>query len=177
MKIDLTSVLNGEINQMNIDCDISPENAPEDITLLPGAHITGVIRNSAGYIRLTSTVTVPYKAQCARCLGPVEDTLEFGFDRTLVTKGAVPDEELEEQPDEYLVIDKGFVNPDCEISESVFLEFPMLLLCSDDCGGLCQNCGRKLASGETCNCKPREIDPRLAKLRDLYGGTGTDRND
>ena len=77
------------------------------------------------------------------------------------------DEELEEQADEYLVISHGVLEFDEALSESVFLEFPMVLLCSPDCRGLCPHCGRKLTGSEICGCTPREIDPRWSKLRDI----------
>jgi uncharacterized protein len=77
------------------------------------------------------------------------------------------EERLEEEADEYLAIRRGMLDIDEALCESVFLEFPQRLLCSPDCGGLCSVCGRKLAANETCDCSPKEIDPRWAKLREL----------
>ncbi len=168
MTIDLTPLLRGEIREIAVDSEFIPDGAPEGITILPGSRITGKISDSGGYIRLVSKVKVPYSGECARCLDEVKGTLEFDFDRTLVTEGMIPQERLEEEAEEYLLIRSGMLNPDEALSESVFLEFPMLLLCSADCPGLCPKCGRKLGPDGVCNCAPKEIDPRMAKLKELF---------
>jgi uncharacterized protein len=46
------------------------------------------------------------------------------------------------------------------------MEFPSRFLCSDDCKGLCQRCGKNLNEG-ACNCGKDEIDPRLAPLKKI----------
>ncbi|MBR3961677.1 MAG: DUF177 domain-containing protein, partial [Clostridia bacterium] len=38
--------------------------------------------------------------------------------------------------------------------------------CSEDCRGLCSNCGANLNGGD-CGCNVKQIDPRLAKLAEL----------
>ncbi len=166
MLIDLSAILRGEIRELPIDGEIFPDSAPYGIEYLPGARISGVISGSAGLVSLTSRVSVPYRGECARCLDPVEGVLEFDFNRTLVTEGTVSDDVLEEKADEYLVLKRGILEPDDAIIESVFLEMPSRLLCSDDCRGLCPKCGKRI-TGDECGCAPREIDPRWNQLRKL----------
>lgn len=168
MLIDLSALLRGEIHSMDLDRDIEPGAAPDGIELLPGAHLSGVITDGGGgYIRLSAVATVPYRSECARCLETVTGEMEFDFDRTLVPEGVLSDEQLEEGIDEYLVIRRGILDIDEALSESIFLEFPLRILCSEDCGGLCHRCGRKLALGETCLCSSREIDPRWSSLGNI----------
>ena len=45
------------------------------------------------------------------------------------------------------------------------LEIPNALVCSEDCQGLCQFCGRPKA--ENCGCEDKQIDPRLLVLKQL----------
>ncbi len=52
------------------------------------------------------------------------------------------------------------------VRESVFLDYPRYLRCSEDCKGLCPVCGCYLDE-ENCNCQQKEIDPRWAKLAEL----------
>lgn len=172
MLIDLTALLRGETHCVPIDADITPESAPDGITLLPGAHITGRIEDNCSgkdgeYIRLTAAASVPYHTYCARCLDPVEGVLNIDFDRTLVTEGVLSEEQLEEDADEYLLIRHGTLDIGDALSESVYLEFPTRFLCSPDCAGLCQHCGRKLKPGEVCSCTPAEVDPRWEALRGI----------
>ncbi len=168
MTVDITPLLRGEVSVITVDCGFVPDRAPEGVRLLPGARISGRISDSGGYIRLTSAVTVPYAGRCARCLDRVEGTLGFRFDRTLAPENTVTAELLEEEADEYLPLKDGFLDPDAALGESVFLEFPMVLLCSPDCRGLCPRCGKKLPSEGGCGCSPREIDPRMEKLKELF---------
>lgn len=167
MTVDLSALLRGEVHSIDIDAEIAPDSAPEGITILPGSRIKGVIEDNAGYIRLTSVASVPYRGQCARCLDKVEGVLEFSFDRTLVTEGMVDADELEENAEEYLLIEKSAINPDSAICESVFLEFPMLLLCSENCRGLCPRCGRRIGESGVCGCEEKQPDPRWNKLLDI----------
>lgn len=53
-----------------------------------------------------------------------------------------------------------------EIRDDMLLSQPMHVLCRPDCKGLCPTCGvnRNL---EQCDCVDDDIDPRLAKLKDL----------
>ncbi len=166
MIIDLGPLLRGEIGKIDISSDLKLDTVPEDYTLLPGAKVTGAVKGSGGYFRLESKVIVPYLGRCARCLDPVERILDFEFDRTLVTEGTVPEEILEEN-DEYLPVSGGLLDTDEALREAVFLEFPMLVLCSEDCPGLCPACGRKLKPGETCGCVGKATDPRWDVLKKL----------
>ena len=70
----------------------------------------------------------------------------------------------ESRLDDYAIIDEGFLDMDEQLMEQLEMEFPVRILCSEDCRGLCQRCGRNLNEGE-CDCKTKEIDPRLEPLR------------
>mgnify|MGYP001091754997 FL=1 len=48
----------------------------------------------------------------------------------------------------------------------ILLELPTKVLCSEDCKGLCSQCGKNLNEGE-CSCEKKQIDPRLAILSQL----------
>ena len=52
------------------------------------------------------------------------------------------------------------------IREQLILNMDMTVLCREDCKGLCPKCGRNLNEGD-CGCDRTEIDPRLAKLKQL----------
>ncbi|MCQ2428547.1 MAG: DUF177 domain-containing protein [Clostridia bacterium] len=169
MIIDLNPMLRGEVKTLEIAVSPVTGEIPSDYEPLPGSEIKGTITCSGGYIRLESVVTVPYRGTCARCLDPVEDKLTFRFDRTLVTEGTLSSEVLEENPDEYVLLRGGFLDTDEAVSESVFIEFPMMVLCSPDCPGLCPRCGRRLSKGIQCSCSKneKEPDPRWNCLKGL----------
>jgi uncharacterized protein len=72
---------------------------------------------------------------------------------------------------EYGDLDVGFYRDDqidlsAVLSEQVVIDVPMKPVCSEECKGLCPNCGADLNEGE-CNCKEDKTDPRLAPLAEI----------
>src|SRR5699024_11691418 len=58
------------------------------------------------------------------------------------------------------------INLERAVINEVILALPMKSLCSSDCKGICQKCGKNLNEGK-CDCEIDDIDPRLAKLKEL----------
>lgn len=52
------------------------------------------------------------------------------------------------------------------VREQIVLSEPMKHLCTDECLGLCQRCGKNLNDGP-CSCKGEDIDPRWSALKDV----------
>ena len=163
MIIDLNPMLRGEVKSIDIDFVLTPEII-EDVTFTDGARVLGKITNSAGYMRLTLTATLPYLGQCARCLDEVRGEFSLDLERTVVTEGMVSEERLEETVDEYIVIHDGKLELDETVIEELLIDFPRKLLCDEDCLGLCPKCGKPKREGD-CGCVTKEIDPRLAVLK------------
>jgi uncharacterized protein len=128
--------------------------------------VVGEVTDQAGYMRLELTATVPFDAECARCLSPVRDVFSVTLERTVATKDSLSEKQLEENVDEYAVIEDGRLDLDELVREEILLSFPMRVLCSPDCEGLCPKCGKPRRLGD-CGCQMREIDPRLAVLQSL----------
>jgi len=56
------------------------------------------------------------------------------------------------------------------LRQEIEAAFPIQVLCTDNCRGLCEQCGTNL-NRETCQCSPEEADSRWAALKDLTSGT------
>ena len=165
MTIDVKPILRGEVKSIKLDYKLPVEL--EGVKFEEEAHVVGEILDRAGYIRMTLKLTVPYVAECARCLDEVRGFFEEDFERTVVTKGSVSEEELDENVDEYAVINEnGELDVDEEVAETIVLAFPKKILCDEECGGLCPKCGKRKRDGD-CGCVTKEIDPRLAVLKKL----------
>ena len=165
MTLDMRPMLRGEVSRLSVDYMLSPE-APDGVTFMGDAHVVGEITNEAGYMRLTLEATLDYEGECARCLSSVKDSFTMQFERTVADEGTLTDEQLEDNVDEYVIIQNGELDLDEELREALILSFPMRLLCEEDCPGLCPKCGKPRREGE-CGCPTREIDPRLAILQTL----------
>ena len=165
MTIDVKPLLRGEVKRIGLDYTLPMEL--EGVRFLEDARVVGEIVDRAGYMRLVLKISVPYVSECARCLDEVRGFFEEDFERTVVTKGSVSDEELDENIDEYAVLNEnGELNVDEEVAETIILMFPKKLVCSEDCQGLCPKCGKRKKDGD-CGCVTKEIDPRLAILQKL----------
>lgn len=165
MDLDLKPMLRGEITRLAVDFAITPE-PPMGVAFGDGAHITGEITNQGGYMHLSAEAVIPYSGTCARCLDAVSGTFTMPFERTVVTEGTLTEEQEEDNVDEYVILENGMLNVDDAVCEAVILSFPMRLLCSEECPGLCPTCGKPLRDGP-CGCSKKEIDPRWAVLASI----------
>ncbi len=59
------------------------------------------------------------------------------------------------------------IDLDPVVREQVLLALPVAVLCRDDCQGLCSTCGQDLNEQECGHGKTKEVDVRLAKLKDI----------
>lgn len=163
MLINIGALLRGETDKIPVSFKMNAEPL-EDVVFTGEASVEGEVRGNAGYTTLHLRIELPYKGECARCLDEVEGVFVAELDRTCVTKGSVSKEELEENEDEYIQINESSIDPEPSVNATIFFEFPSKLLCSEDCPGLCPQCGKKLSVREKCSCSKKTLDPRFAAL-------------
>lgn len=165
MVLDMRPMLRGEINRIDFDFSL-PLSLPVGAEIPGDAQVVGTVTDQAGYMHLTLTASVDYRAACARCLEPVTGSFSVTLERTVAAHESLSEKQLEENVDEYAVIEDGGLGLDELVREELLLCFPMRFLCSPDCLGLCPRCGKPLRLGD-CGCPKHEPDPRLAVLKTL----------
>lgn len=165
MILDMSPIIRGETNRLNFEYELEPIPI-KGIEFCTDAQVKGNIVNEAGYMRLCAHAILAYASQCDRCLEPVNDVFDFDFERTVVLEGVLTDEQIEENVDEFVIIENGKLDIDEQLAEALLLEFPKKILCSESCPGMCQRCGKLLKYGE-CSCPKKEPDPRFACLASL----------
>ncbi len=132
-------------------------------------------------IRISTTDSLSYhvhgdisyrvKTECRRCLRPVSANRNvevrgmYSFAEGL-ERLELSEEERELQGILPLAADSDCIDLTDLVRESVVLDYPRFLLCSEDCRGLCPGCGADL-NEETCRCSSQAVDPRWSKLIDL----------
>ena len=166
MLIDVSPLLRGEVSKIDIDYKLSAESIA-DIEFPEEAHVRGELTDNAGYMRLCLSADLPYKSECARCLAPVSGVFSLDFERTVAAEGMLTEEQLEDNVDEYIVISDKVLDVNEQLREEILLCFPQKILCSEDCPGLCPKCGKPKRDG-ACGCPEKEIDPRLAVLKNFF---------
>jgi uncharacterized protein len=77
--------------------------------------------------------------------------------------------ELEERDMSLSVFDGEAVDMDELVGEQLLLALPSRILCSEDCKGLCPECGND-RNLKDCNCGSEEVDPRWGALKELVNG-------
>ncbi len=173
MKLDLRPLLAEDIRVFDVDFSLTPPEERLDgprgylfgVSFPAPLHVVGSITNTAGYMRMELTATIPYMLPCARCLRDVSGTFSFRFEKT-VAPAKLIENIREEDADDYAVIRDGFLDVDEQLLEMLEMNFPSKILCHEDCAGLCPRCGRDLNEG-ACGCPTKEADPRLAPLAAL----------
>lgn len=127
------------------------------------------VTNTGGAFLVTGTVNADTSTACARCLDPVALSIEAEVEAYYL----IPDKEVEFTEDEEVEYDQLVGRNKIDLTElctsALALAFPYIPLCSDDCEGLCPECGANL-NHETCDCSQSkdDIDPMspFAALKD-----------
>ena len=119
--------------------------------------------------RLVGTLKTQLELTCSRCLEPFRLPVDAAFDIRYLpqSENAGADEQEVEEDD---LSDAFYRDEQIDLrqlmEEQFYLALPMKPLHSEDCKGLCPNCGTNL-NERTCNCEVRWEDPRLAGLKAL----------
>ncbi len=136
------------------------------IAIQPGAEVDLDLRleSVSEGVLVTGTVHAPTRGECARCLTPISGEIEI----ELTELFAYPDSATESttEADEVGLVVDDTVDLEQPIVDAVGLALPFAPVCSEDCPGLCPECGVALASAGPEH-RHDLIDPRWAKLAAL----------
>jgi uncharacterized protein len=127
------------------------------------------IHKSGTQFRLVGSLKTTLQLPCSRCLEPLTWSVDATFDlkyqpRELNTgegEREVAADDLTTAFYENDTIDLGQL-----MREQFYLSLPMKPLCSEECLGLCSQCGTNL-NRDTCGCAREWEDPRFAALRSM----------
>ena len=162
MKLDLRQIARqpGAVLPFACELDLSGFEWNENRPLAAPVHVEGEVRNMAGAMLLTATLTGELSLVCDRCAKSFSKTKTVEYETLLAEK-------LENgESDDIILLDKdGQLELDELLGDVFILDLDTKNLCSEDCKGLCPGCGADL-NVEPCRCK-KEVDPRLAKLAQL----------
>lgn len=117
------------------------------------------------------TLETDAKTRCVRCL--TEATIHVKAPVNAIYENEKQIRETRGEmvtPEEQVItpFNGDWIQPEQELRESIMLELPTLPLCSEDCKGLCPQCGANLNEGPcTCDAKDLEVSPWKAALKDL----------
>ena len=119
-------------------------------------------RQTSGTFHFHGQVSGTYSSACSRCLDPVKVSIGGDFD-LMVRRG----EHDGHTADDLVVLSASEHEVDLTpmIRETIVVNEPMIVLCTESCRGLCPECGANW-NRETCN-HGEAADPRWDALRDI----------
>ncbi|MCM1570185.1 MAG: DUF177 domain-containing protein [Roseburia sp.] len=121
--------------------------------------LTNIGANKA---RVEGNVQLSLIAACDRCLREVPVQLDIAFDRIVTS----PDDAGEEADD--LSFMEGYqLNVETLVYNEMLENWPVKILCKEDCKGVCPKCGQDLNVRE-CGCDTFVPDPRMAAIKDIF---------
>ena len=130
-----------------------PEGAPVQLHLRLEAVMEGVL--------VSGTVEAPLVGQCARCLDDIEDTLSLPVQELFAYEGSTTEATSDE--DEVRLVEGERIDLEPMVRDAVVLALPLSPTCTDDCSGLCVDCGERL-DDLPADHSHDVVDPRWAGL-------------
>lgn len=168
----------GQSKQIDADFPAPSGIGDEIVGVKEGApvHVSGSFDSIVDGLVFSARVTAPVKAECTRCLKPIER--DWGVDVTTFmpyesgedAKGRNGEVDIvageEEAEDVYpLLADGAWADLEALLRDTLVEALPLQPLCSEDCQGLCSQCGVDL--NEHPDHHHEVTDIRFEALADL----------
>ena len=168
MIIDISDVLQSVNKERNEEVNLEMTTFSSKLGDFPSTQKAPILLHMENrenkQLLITGEVSIEAKMPCDRCLTEVPVEVHFEINKELTIKdGSAIDEEMEEM--DYLI---GFeLDVEKFVYAEILVNWPMKVLCKDDCKGICKVCGTNLNSG-ACDCQRTELDPRMAAFQDIF---------
>lgn len=163
MVIELSELLKNKTYKKSIDFSYDKEKLifdGEEIVFKRPIKVEGLLSVTGDILYLDLNIDTEVELMCSRCLDSFNYVLNFNVNEKFSLDEDIEDEEVTIVESENLDITEFIEN-------SIVSTLPMKKLCDESCKGLCQRCGTNL-NKSTCSCYKQDVDPRLAKLKDLF---------
>ncbi len=169
MLVNLSDVLSEQHRPIEVDVSLEMESFQSSIGEYPiiekePAHIL-VKHVKERELEISGKARLMISIPCDRCLEDVP--MEFLLDFVKNIDLSVSDDEQEDDLDEKNYIDGYNLDVDKLLYNEILIGWPMKILCSEDCKGICNTCGQNLNKA-TCDCEDTSLDPRMSVIRDVF---------
>lgn len=127
--------------------------------------ILDITNTGSQVIKIEGSCQVSAKIPCGRCLEEVEVSFPLLISREADMKRL--DGERVPELDEGNFITGSELDVEQLAYNELLVQWPIRVLCKEDCKGLCSRCGANLNRGE-CGCDRANLDPRMAAISDIF---------
>ena len=173
MLVNLSDVLTseGKVLTKEIPLEMTTfANASGTFQITEKSPVTFTFTNiGAGKARVEGDCSLQFAASCDRCLADVPVTLELSFDTTVLSPEAVSEDEDADTDDRNFM--EGYqLDVEALVHDEIIVNWPVKILCKEDCKGVCPVCGQNLNERE-CGCDTFVPDPRMAAIKDIFNAS------
>ena len=174
MLVNLSDVFSSEGKTATISAELEMTKFASrlgEFTIVKKSPVNLILTNiGVGKARIEGNAEIVFDTGCDRCLTKVPTTLALTFAREVASPDTALDSSIEEGDREDEVDDfmEGYqLNVETFVYNEILLNWPMKILCMDDCKGICSVCGKNLNHGD-CGCDRFVPDPRMAGIKDIF---------
>ena len=114
---------------------------------------------------IDATTKLALNIPCNRCLENVKTDFDIQISKEVDFHKT--EEERAKELDELNYISGYNLDVDILVYDEILIDFPMQVLCNENCKGICNVCGTNLNKG-TCDCETEGMDPRMSAIRDIF---------
>jgi len=112
---------------------------------------------------VTAKTSLSFEAGCDRCLSDTIVELELDIEREVASPKMISAEEQEDAP----FMKEYQIDIEALLYTEILENWPVKILCKEDCKGVCPVCGQNLNERE-CGCDTFIPDPRMAAIKDIF---------
>lgn len=132
----------------------------EEIIFTKPINVAGFVSSIGEIVNFEAKISTELKLSCSRCLEKFVYPVNIEIDEKFSNNQENEDEDM-------IIINGDEIDIAEAVENGIIMSLPIKKLCSENCKGLCQQCGTNL-NLNSCDCGNNNIDPRLAKLKDLF---------
>jgi uncharacterized protein len=169
MLLDLTRIRKAtdQLDRVFQPADLFQEG--EVYWIVAPVHLVAEIHKDHARFRVSGEVAGELAVECSRCLAPYRIPVQMRFDHRYLPQAESStegDREVEKDDFEISYYQDDQIDLAELIREQFYLTLPMKPLCTDNCKGLCPQCGTNLNLAR-CGCVQVWEDSRLAALKSI----------
>lgn len=162
MVIDVSKIFSNKNTRKEIHLDLEKEKffyENEFIQFSKPVKLQLILKSSGDEIALTGSMETELLLACSRCLETFSYSIHIELNERL-------SKTLKSEDEDIIFIENDILDLNEIVENNIISLLPIKRLCNKDCKGLCHQCGINL-NQSTCKCAIDDIDPRLAKLKEL----------
>ena len=150
LRVDIRDLQRGPVRTVGELAPDDPAFEGLDLDLVGPVSVTGQLQATGpGEYLWRGKIQGTMQGECRRCLADVETDVDIDVDAAVFSS----DPEAADHPDFYPLLERSsHIDVRDVVREELVLAAPTrLLLCRDECAGLCLSCGADLNAGP-CGC-------------------------